>query len=452
MFEAITRATLGAATQGAQARLDDLLAEHTRLRALLELGDDPDVAESIRDKLAELDHQVGLLLARWQQAGGKVRLSSGIPVAARSSGERNSHDRAGAVVTRTRRKAVSPSTPSPVEATRSQVDRDWRQDFGQLMARLGPGTDLAGEIDIVIEAAVSCDQWSRWPRHVQRHLVGLLACRLRSLQDEQGVPEYELQDGFSALTRFSKRVKPGFVFGLSRSHRPQHGSSWDDDAVRHWDQLAALLPEDHELTEDQEDLLDRLTFLTAEIGAAPSDDAREVVRSQATRLLAETLEAGVDAREPALVAQAMVLQPLPNTRPFLRLRRALRDASTPAVDHDDGLDIEADWGWWMHTRGKRGLIVGGTPSEETRATLEHGFGMAGLRWTDVETARRLLASGSVELLFVFERRISDAVAFEVVPLAQARNMPIVHVDHGTSVAMVKSAIERFTEREGEATL
>ena len=201
MHEPTTSTALGAATASVQADLDHLLVERGQLQALLDLTDGPDHRPAIEHALTRLDGQIAKLLSRWRQAGGHIALTG--PAQSRSQTPMgdllSSRGSAGGspVVTRHRRTAASGPTVTTVERRRpeprslaaEEVEAGWRDSFGSLMSRLGPGHDLAGEIDIVVEAAVACDRWSGWPKHIQRHLVGLLACRLRSLQDEQGVPE-----------------------------------------------------------------------------------------------------------------------------------------------------------------------------------------------------------------------------------------------------------------------
>ena len=133
-------------------------------------------------------------------------------------------------------------------------------------------------------------------------------------------------------------------------------------------------------------------------------------------------------------------------------RRALADAAVPAEDRDHDYDIPADWAWSNHTRSKRAVLVGGEPREATRAHLERAFGFSAVRWTDADVARRLILAGDADILVVFGQRVPDRVEQAVLPVARSRNVAFVHVDHGSSAALVKSAIERFTEREGEATL
>ena len=63
------------------------------------------------------------------------------------------------------------------------------------------------------------DTWRTLPREAQKALVGLVTARARHLQDERDPDQMgpdtrdELDRVFSALTSFSKREQPGFVFG-----------------------------------------------------------------------------------------------------------------------------------------------------------------------------------------------------------------------------------------------
>ncbi|MFK7927336.1 MAG: hypothetical protein AB8H79_04060 [Myxococcota bacterium] len=455
------KAALSSTMRSVQADLDRLLAERGRLGTWQELGAPAEMEPTLGEAIAKADREIAALLARWGQLGGQVELRPPANM---------SQSATPPVVTR--RRSATPLMMAPGRSTsrgyvgtssntiRSDVDEDWRSGFAEVMGQMGPGQDLAGELDIVSEAAVSCDRWSRWPKYVQRHLVGLLACRLRALQDEQGVPEYELQDGFSALTRFSKRVKPGFVFGLSRGHRPQHGSSWDDDAERHWDQLTALIPAKKADSPDQADAIADLSELVAEVAQAPSGDAAEALRKQAVRRIGEALEVGVDSRDPRLVAVALSMDTELEGRGFKRLRRALDDARYPEDDGDSPpLDVEADWGWWVHTRGRSGVIIGGDPKEAAIDRLRQAFAFAALSHvplgdgaTALQAVRAQVETGATEIIILLGDDTGDRADRELLPIARDRKVPWVYVDHGHSIGRVKSAIERFLEREGEATL
>lgn len=455
------KAALSSTLRNVQTELGRLLEERGRLATWQQLGAPPDAEPVLGDAIAKVDRDIGHLLAKWGQMGGSVEL--------RLPGHFSSGTTPPVV---TRRRSATPVMMAPgrsssrgfegtsSHALRSDIDPNWRDAFAEVMGQMGPGQDLAGELDIVIEAAVSCDRWSRWPKYVQRHLVGLLACRLRALQDEQGVPEYELQDGFSALTRFSKRVKPGFVFGLSRGHRPQHGKSWDDDAERHWDQLMALIPPRTGDTPDQGEALSELESVIGELDGESDADKQKAATKRAVSLVGEALEAGIDSRDPRLVSLALPLAGQLKGRSFQRLRRALHDATAPEVDADGEVpDVDAAWGWWVHTRGRRGVLVGSDVEPADLERLKSAFGFKELSrvgLTDPDTAmtalRNQVEAGAVDLILLLGPDTGALADRSVLPSARDRKISWAHVDRGRGVRRVQSAIERFLEREGEATL
>lgn len=442
MSDSLSRAALNDAAIVLQASLERLLTERAQITALIALDSRSAHLSTLTSALSRIDREIGEQLSRWLVAGGTFSLG-GDAIGSLSLGAVESEPTPiieTPVATRVRRQT------GPVVHLGGEVDSQWREEFGSFLHKIGPGRDLAGEIDIVVEAAMSCDRWSRWPKYVQRHLVGLLACRLRSLQDEQGVPEYELQDGFSALTRFSKRVKPGFVFGLSRGHRPQHGASWDHDAVRHFDQLCLLRPSGVQATEEQEEALSALSDWVAKVG----EDSSPRTREAATKALATALETGVDARDPAIVVQAMALQPLPDERPYYRMSRAVADAALPATSND--LDLPPDWGWWIHTRGCRLLFVGDEVSAETLDAWRRVFGLESASFVDDEAAVETVRAKGCDMVVSLGAYLSNMVEAQVVPLCVSHGISVVQVDHGHGASVLKSAIERFTERQGEASL
>lgn len=455
------QAALSSTRRTVQADLDRLLAERGQLATWQQIGAPPDAEPALGEALAKVDAAIGHLLARWGQMGGGVDLR---PPA--------HFGRGASPPVVTRRRSATPLMMAPgrassrgyegtsAKAIQNNVDTDWRTSFAEVMGQMGPGQDLAGELDIVIEASVSCDRWSRWPKYVQRHLVGLLACRLRGLQDEQGVPEYELQDGFSALTRFSKRVKPGFVFGLSRGHRPQHGASWDDDSERHWDQLTALIPAGGRDTDDQTAALDGLRDLVGERAKLPAGDKRDLAGEETVRQVGRVLEAGIDSRDPRLVTLAASVRDHLDGRAFKRLRRALADAAEAEVDPAGSTPtIDGNWGWGVHTRGQRVVIVGDALTDADAERLKGAFGFSEverLSSTDgpgpmTDLAKRV-RTGATDLVLLFGVGLGASADHAVLPIARDRKIGWALVDHGRSVARVRSAIERFLEREGEATL
>lgn len=475
--------------QGQQARLETLLDERSRLRAWTAADAPADLRALAERSLARLDRDLSDLLTRWHRAGGGLRLvAPSMPTPSTPHGDEGAPGRHRTLTPappprqESRPDSATPTGPPRTHSPRASRDSvealaerarrgelnesptpdpDWRGEFGRMMRHLPPAADLDAERRKVMAAATACDRWTGWPRHVQRHLVGWLACRLRALQDEHDVPEEMLQDGFSALTRFSKRAQPGFVFGLSRSHLPQHGESWDDDAERHWDQLAALLPDDQDPPPNAEKALEHLDFLMSELADPPSAEIGEVVLAQAVRATSEVLEAGVDSRDPRLVRLATPLHDDLEGRHFRRLRRAIRDARAPEADPDDAPtpDLPEDWAWWHWTRGRKAVMVGGVPREHARERLERAFAFEELTWVSTEHARRGLQNlaervrgGSADMLIMLGRFIGHDADRILLPAARDAGTAWVHVDHGYGVNRVRYAIERFLEPEGQPSL
>lgn len=471
------RQALEAAAAAQQTELERLLEERARLDAWKSLDAPAEAQRAVEDALARLDGQIGGLLATWSRTGGAVRLEPvgglaavpGAPAVSRTptTTVRREHGRPTVV---TRRRAVIPDNGGRFAPAASagggyvpRPDTEWRPEFARLMRNLGPGQSLEGERRKLIAASTSCDRWIGWPKYVQRHLVGLLACRMRALQDEHGVPENMLQDGFSALTRFSKTHQPGFVFGLSRNHRPQHGPTWDHDAERHWDQLAALLPDPEagEPIPAHEKALEQISFLIDGLQDPPSAEAAATVRTQAARAVAEALEVGVEARDPRLVQLALPLEDELEERNFMRLERAVDDALLDAEEYDpedEDHTVPEHWEWWRWTHGKRAVFIGGDPDPEMMGEMREAFHFESLEWEDGDPEEQLkglegrMGNGSVDLIVLLGRHLACEADKLLLPLARQHNVPWVHVDFGQSVALVRRAVERFLEKEGAPSL
>jgi len=97
----------------------------------------------------------------------------------------------------------------------------------EIILRLGPPRDELSHDELLGEAAIldteltRISRWGQFPRGIQRALLGLVACRMRRLQDDtpsqvRVVLELQLRRGFARLTQFSSEYQPGWVTGLSR--------------------------------------------------------------------------------------------------------------------------------------------------------------------------------------------------------------------------------------------
>jgi len=105
------------------------------------------------------------------------------------------------------------------------------------------------------------------------------------------------------------------------------------------------------------------------------------------------------------------------------------------------------------------VVIGGDPKPQAIERLEQAFGFASLTHlpleegtTALKTVQAQVETGATQIIILLGDDTGDRADRELLPVARDRKVPWVYVDHGHSIGRVKSAIERFLEREGEATL
>lgn len=321
--------------------------------------------------------------------------------------------------------------------------------------------NAAEEMETIQRAAnASFLRWSRYPRTVQRALVGNLACRLRHLQDHLGVTGARLDTAFRSLTRFSKSTQPGWVNGLTRGRGPA-AESWAEEARCWWDQLVlsaeravhggagaeplATGPARGEALEAVRGWIDE--WRQAPAVAKPMCMEKTLAAIQTAR------EAGVPFTDIELCRLAGEIYDHLGLPRFRRLRQAIRDLEQ-AEREDNGTPttegLPADWPWWSHTVGRRALLLSTDVAPETAARIEHAFGLASLtalagdEWApDPEPIARQLAGAGADLVLVAGEDPDEPLLRAIVRACQVRGLPWVHVEHGLGVIRVRMAIERF---------
>lgn len=337
--------------------------------------------------------------------------------------------------------------PSPV------VER-WMPDLALRLRALGMPRDGDAEHELVFDAAMGCSEWVGFPREIQRLLAALVAARARRLQTEGGALSPWLDECTTKLASYVERQELGAVAGLGRAGGPLR-SSWFDDAEAAREQLCAMLPRELLTTPDRERWLTRIEDLVGEIACVPEDD-RAAALEQALRGVLEALEAGVPPGDPGLVRVATPLVDALTAVEFRSLERAIREElAEREEDRTDQADpVPLDWGWWGHTRGKRALVLGGTPREIARLRLERAFEFRSLEWYDADRASTDLAAirarvtvGDLDMIVLHTRFVAHEVTRVLLPACREHGVDWVSIDHGHGVDRIRGAIERFTEPE-----
>ncbi len=488
--------------QPRREQLSALMAEALLLQNWLPLAPSPQLRARLEGRQNELALNLLALLSGWESRGGKILLNapevpgflsplavlvprSPVEPAApeRGSGQERAVvvEKAPPLSVRVEEKVATPS-PLRVELRRVEGEGEnassesmsrlaehfrsggilketpvvnWPPELAIVLAQMPLGAEDEAELDRCYRAIRDCDRWKIFPKDLQRALIGLMASRLRRLQDERGMNSLRIEESFSRLSAFSKREQPGYVIGLSRHHRPMRGT-WDEDSESYWDRLAACLPEEGtpEVRPNMEKLLGELESLGAEVQNAPSPEIAEAVAAQLRRTLRDALKGGLSSRDPRLIKVLSLHQELLDSPDFRSLRRAIRNAVEEEEHPEEGpgSELPDDWRWWARTRGRNVVIVGGDPREPNRLRIKEHFRMAELDWEPAEfkrnslqTVRDRVRAGKVDLVIMLGAFVGHDADDVILPACRDRGVDWVHVDKGYGTVRIRQAIERFLD-------
>ncbi|MEZ4432952.1 MAG: hypothetical protein R3F65_11100 [bacterium] len=337
----------------------------------------------------------------------------------------------------------------------------------EIILRLGPPRENLTDDDLLAEAAVldteltRINRWGQFPRGIQRALLGLVACRMRRLQDDtpsrvRVVLELQLRRGFARLTQFSSEYQPGWVTGLSRQHKPE-SDSWLSDAHYWWNTVQRELGSI--AIEQQKAHLNPEVSLNDLRGVLERSPEPGPVQKAANR----ALRAGVSPEDPRLVGLLRPhLEVIGSDKGLKRVRKAIREAAAPEPVLETGTEdelIPVEWPFFERTRGKVAAIVGGETRETRRAKIEGAFGFGALTWitgTELRAVQSLaerIAGGGVELVILLGRFLNHKVTDILLPACNQAQVDWVMVRQGYGVSQIRLAIERYLgEREGDETL
>ena len=329
----------------------------------------------------------------------------------------------------------------------------------EIILRLGPPRDNLSHDELLAEAAVldteltRISRWGQFPRAIQRSLLGLVACRMRRLQDDtpsavRVVLELQLRRGFARLTQFSSEYQPGWVTGLSRQHKPE-SDSWLSDAQYWWNtlqrELGSLAIEQQKATLNPEVSLNDLRGIL---------DAREPDADRVKKATNRALRSGVAPEDPRLVR---LLEPhlklISGDKNLKRVRRAIRVRAPLEGDlgsMDELLEPPREaWPFYARTRDKQAVLVGGETREQRRAAIQEALGFAELEWVngyEVRTVQSLaerIENGAVGFVILLGRFINHKVTDLLLPACNASDTDWVMVRQGYGINQIKQAIERY---------
>lgn|GEM_PF-6960902 len=446
---------------------------------------------------AQIFVQVGALVARWVERGGDVslimdadrtRVIKPLAPAPDDSIDDEDDDRTLRASDTLVARAVQPAPqprPEPAPSLAS-VLAETRRGIRPVRVSVpdGPPPDILGTDpgapatdaqSPAIEAEMEwledqCNQLNRWKRcsaPLQHAVLSWLTARARWVQEIVGPGEIAEQVArvYPKLSAFSKRERPGFVYGLRRDHAAQ-GENWRADSDSWRTQVKALIEkEPTPIAEGTESNPERALARLEEI--LDGDPEPETV----VRAVGEALESQIRPDDPRLLRlledhdEALADDPR-----FRRLRRALRSFSEGDADATmigDSLDDSAMYGVaeapssdvspeaLARAAEMRVLLVGGEPREQHRQRLLDATGVRELEWAPatrgggigkLQSAAESIRSGSWDSVILLPRFCGHDVDAVLIPACKGSGTPWLHVRGGYGVGPMRAAVYELAGR------
>lgn len=297
-------------------------------------------------------------------------------------------------------------------------------------------------------------RWDRLPQAHQNLLLELAAARLRIVQPKH---EKEVVRRIQQLSRWSTATRTGLVNGLNHGARPK-GGSWAVDVENLVQRLAEVVAkmERPAITTDEQRIRGIEVLLAEYITAVESADEPAADQAEANLLgaIKQAYASGTQRKHPKLVHLFRPHPFLLGGSEFKDLRRAIRDLDETDDDKASpaGNRLEPTWPHFHHTRGKRGLLVGGDPRDDRRERLKQAFQFASLEWaqtefsrTSLQSARTRIESGGVDVVMVLHRWCGHDVDKIIQPACKKHGVAFVPVQQSYGITGIRMAFERFGE-------
>ncbi len=331
------------------------------------------------------------------------------------------------------------------------------------------GTDraaLTSEMSWLDEQGALLPRWRGSSAPLQHAILSWLTARARWCQELLGPGDdaEHVARLFPKLSAFSKRERPGFVYGLRRDHRAQ-SESWHHDCEGWRRQVCEHLEaEVQRAADDDQDRNPERALAALESVLAGEPTNRDIVVATA-----EALDLSVRADDPRLLRLvAERREALAGDPRFKRVRRALRamagedpDATSddttmfadttlfgdvPSLSAEQAAQLDAQ------AANLRILMVGGEPREVHRQRLQLATGVAELEWAPatrgggtgkLQSTAESIRRGSWDGVVLLPRFCGHDVDAMLVPACKASETPWLHLRGGYGVGPMREAVRQL---------
>jgi hypothetical protein len=283
---------------------------------------------------------------------------------------------------------------------RENLVRGILERLGEIPARIeGPQVSLWRSRVEELTSVEWLRRWAELDGALQVDLLTMMVALGRAVQEAAPGKE-EPRKMFHRLSAYSKEKQPGFTHGMARNHKPR-SESWLSDARK----------------------------------------AQEVLRTW------------LGERSVSPVLRPPSMPPLAKATADVRPENPAPEDPAPTPPEDEGEEEPAsilapDWSWWPEVRGKRAILVGGSPKEPCRLRLLEAFRFASLDWVDKDVRRiasvtERIARGGLDLVLIVRAFTGHKTSKKVLFACKNHGIPFVFVERGHGVLAVSRSIERY---------
>lgn len=304
-----------------------------------------------------------------------------------------------------------------------------------------------------------------WPQDWNHAFTSLGACWARYLQDHPNIAADDIRKNrlkrkLACLASHAKTSQPEFVYGLAHHHEPPTGSSWLQEAQRHynllrsrisdWTPLKSRPSERSERPRWNED--DALRRLCEAVGAGESDGDEAL----ALEIIAEVVAEGGDLNATRFLNAVEQIRDLVEERDDLSdVARALRnrDKEDAATAHNERFDL---WPHQQLTAGKRAVIVGGARMAERLDAIKDAFEFAEVEWqgtrpgchAKADSLRQRMINGNVDYVIALQPFVGHMWTNLI--FKEKDGPAVAMLSEGYGIGQLRRAFERFVVKNEDA--
>ncbi|MBW3540698.1 MAG: hypothetical protein KY476_10540 [Planctomycetes bacterium] len=319
----------------------------------------------------------------------------------------------------------------------------------------------SGELRALEKEVRECDAWyGTMERNEQFAQMKIWIGRLRRLQALEITEDEQVRARrlFPQLVGISKHYEPGYI----EAFQQDYNADWERfiaEAEKELETVRELNQRRRELRRQQREQAEREEADRLKARESAQGDLEDLKRAIASfnlpdegqdefRSAVKRVMAGFGASDEEVLRLVAPYKDLLEGSEFRALRRSLERVEQGNGEEEPLGETIADI--LSETRGRKGVIVGGSRREDVRQQLEELFEFAKLEWEDYEgnkpvklkAMEQRVKNGGLDMMLMLKSFISHHVSDKLRPLCEQHGIPCLMVEHGYGAAQIAATMRR----------